>query len=362
MTPQPPRERLAAEPHAMRPLPAGEGPVILGADVGGTKTWLAIFHADGTDAAAPLTLVRAEKFPSHSAPSLEALVDTFLGEDRGRVDYACFGLPGPVTGSRAKLVNLPWEIDADQLTTRFGFHGTFLINDLVANAYGIGELSPADFALLHPGTPDASGNMCVISPGTGLGEAGIFWNGRKHLPYACEGGHCDFAPRSKTEADLFEYLLTSLDHVSYERIISGSMGIPNIYNFLRESGRAPETPEIARALAEGDAGAVISRAAVENTCPLCAMTMDIFCTVLGAEAGNLALKTMSTGGVFIGGGIAAKILPLLQKPLLLEAFVAKGRFREFMQRIPLRVILNDRAALLGSARHALHGAEELAHA
>ena len=360
MNPASPREQRTPEPHPMRPMPAGIGPIILGADVGGTKTWLAIFHAAGHDAAAPLELIRAEKFPSHTAASLEELVEKFLGHDRGSLDYACFGLPGPVAGTRAQLVNLPWAIDADQLTARFGFRSTFLINDLVANAYGIGELSPADFALLHPGAPDAAGNMCVISPGTGLGEAGIFWNGRKHLPFACEGGHCDFAPRNKTEAALFEYLLTSMDHVSYERIISGSMGIPNIYRFLRDTGRAAESPEIARAIAAGDAGAVISHAAVEESCPLCVLTMEMFVTVLGAEAGNLALKTMSTGGVFIGGGIAAKILPLLQKPALLEAFIAKGRFREFMQRIPLRVILNDRAALLGSARHALHGAEEMA--
>jgi glucokinase len=345
----------------MRPLPADRGPVVLAADVGGTKTWLATFRAGGSDAAAPLALQRAAKYSSPAAAGLDQLITEFLEDERDPVDYACFGLPGPVSDSHAKLVNLPWEVDADALAKRFGFRGSFLINDLVANAYGIGELAPEDFAVLHPGAPDASGNMAVISPGTGLGEAGIFWDGRKHTPFACEGGHCDFAPRNETELALLSHLLESHDHVSVERLLSGSMGIPNIYHFLRDTGREAETPTIAQLLETGDPGTIISRAAAEDTCPLCVRTMQTFASILGAEAGNLALKTMATGGVFIGGGIAAKTLPLLQQPPLLEAFFAKGRFGDFMRNIPLRVILNDRAALLGAARHALHGAETLGH-
>ncbi len=352
-----PEPKKVTESYPMRPVPAGKGPVILGGDVGGTKTWLATFRAGGTDAAAPLTLERAAKTPSRSATSLDQLIAEFLEDERAPVDFACFGLPGPVQGSRAQLVNLPWEIDAESLSKKFGFRGCFLINDLVANAYGIGELDPEDFAELHPGRPDASGNMAVISPGTGLGEAGIFWDGRKHTPYACEGGHCDFAPRNEKEVDLLNHLLSSHDHVSYERILSGSMGIPNIYRFLHETGRMTQSPAVAQALEGNDPGMIISRAALDNSCPLCLETMKLFATILGAEAGNLALKTMSTGGVFIGGGIAAKILPLLQEKSLAEAFWRKGRFLEFMKNIPLRVILNDRAALLGAARYALHGAE-----
>jgi glucokinase len=344
----------------MRPLPAGAGPVILGGDVGGTKTWLGIFRAGGSDAAAPLSLQRAAKFSSRSAASLEQLVAEFLADERESVDYACFGLPGPVGGNRAKLVNLPWEIDADAQCARFGFRGTFLINDLVANAYGIGELDPADFAILHAGDPSAVGNMAVISPGTGLGEAGIFWDGRKHIPFACEGGHTDFAPRTELEVELLKHLFAPYGHVSCERVLSGSMGVPNIYGFLRDTGRGPATPAIAEALKTGDAGSIISAAALEDSCPLCVQTMDLFSSILGAEAGNLALKTMATGGIFIGGGIATKILPLLQRPPLLQALFAKGRFSDFMRKIPLRVILNERAALLGAARHALHGAEALA--
>lgn len=340
-----------------RPTASQNGALILGADVGGTKTWLGIFRADGSGADAALTLERAEKFSSSSAASLDEIVAEFLADAADRIDFACFGLPGPVTGTRAKLVNLPWEVDASALAAKFGFRAAFLINDLVANACGIGELEPADFAVLHPGAPDAAGNMAVISPGTGLGEAGIFWDGRKHIPFACEGGHCDFAPLDETQSGLFHHLRATHGHVSVERVLSGSMGLPNIYRFLAASGRWAETPAVAAAIAEQDPGAVITRAALDGTCPLCSQTMQVFISVLGAEAGNLALKTMATGGVFIGGGIAAKILPLLQKPALLEAFFAKGRFRQFMERIPLRAILNDRAALLGAARHALHGAE-----
>lgn len=355
------REKPSAtesEPHPMRSVPSGEGPVILGGDVGGTKTWLGIFRAGGADSSAPLVLQRAEKYSSKAAPNLEELVATFLGEDHEPVDFACFGLPGPVQGSHAALVNLPWEIDAGALAARFGFRAAFLINDLVANAYGIGELEPRDFAVLHAGDPAASGNMAVISPGTGLGEAGIFWDGRKHTPFAGEGGHSDFAPRTPAELALLEHLMARHDHVSCERVLSGSMGLPNIYTFLRDTGRAAETPAVAGVMKTGDAGSIISQAALDGSCPLCRQTMDMFAAILGAEAGNLALKTMATGGVFIGGGIAAQILPLLQRPPLLEAFFAKGRFSDFMRRIPLRVILNDRAALLGSARHALHGAEQ----
>lgn len=343
----------------MRSLPPGEDPVILAGDVGGTKTWLGIFRAGGSDAAAPLTLRRAAKYSSGSAAGLDQLIAEFLEDERDPVDFGCFGLPGPVRGKQARLVNLPWEVDAEALAARFGFRACFLINDLVANACGIGELAPQDFGVLHAGEAGASGNMAVISPGTGLGEAGIFWDGRKHTPFACEGGHCDFAPRTQLETELLRHLLAPYGHVSFERVLSGGMGLPNIYHFLRDSGRAEENPEVAALLEKQDAGTVITRAAMDGSCALCTQTMELFASILGAEAGNLALKTMATGGVFIGGGIAAKILPLLQRPPLLEAFFAKGRFGDFMRAIPLRVILNDRAALLGAARHALHGAEHL---
>ena len=329
------------------------GAVILGGDVGGTKTWLGLFRVDGTDTASPLVQERSEKFASAAGKSLDEHVAKFLAGSPGRVDFACFGLPGPVSGTRAKLINLPWEVDAQEIAARFGFHAAFLINDLVANARGIGELQPSDFEVLHHGAPHTTGNMAVISPGTGLGEAGIFWDGKHHIPFACEGGHCDFAPIDERQSGLLAYLQKDHDHVSVERVLSGSMGIPNIYRFLASTGGERETPSIAAALMTQDSGATITRAALEESCPLCVQTMQLFVAILGAEAGNLALKTMATGGVYIGGGIATKILPLLRAPALREAFFAKGRFRHFMEQIPLRVILDERAALLGAARHAL---------
>lgn len=329
---------------------------MLAGDIGGTKTWLGIFRAASSAPTAHLSLERADRFASPSASSLEELVARFLGPDPEIIDHASFGLPGPVTGTHAKLVNLPWEVDASVLSSKFGFRTCALINDLVANAWGIGELAPSDFTVLQGGTPKASGNMAVISPGTGLGEAGIYFDGQNHTPFACEGGHCDFAPRTELEIALLDHLFRLHGHVSFERVLSGGMGIPNIYAFLRDTDRAAETPAVARAIAEGDPGAEISRAAADGTCNLCRQTMSLFAGILGAEAGNLALKTMATGGVFIGGGIAAKNLSLLQQPHVVEAFRAKGRFRPFMEQIPLRVILNDRAALLGAARHALRAA------
>jgi len=333
--------------------PGHPGPVILGGDVGGTKTWLGLFHVDGSDADSPLLLERSQKFSSASAKSLDELVAHFLSAAPQRVDFACFGLPGPVSGTRAKLINLPWEVDAKEIAGRFGFRAAFLINDLVANARGIGELQPSDFEVLHHGAPHATGNMAVISPGTGLGEAGMFWDGQKHTPFACEGGHCDFAPVDDAQSALLAYLREEHEHVSVERVLSGAMGIPNIYRFLASTSRERATPAIADAIATQDPGATITRAALDGSCLLCVRTMQLFVAILGAEAGNLALKTMATGGIYIGGGIAAKILPLLRTPTLREAFCAKGRFRHFMEQIPLRVILDDRAALLGAARHAL---------
>ncbi len=355
----PAKGKKPAEAYPMRPLPTGEGPVLLAGDVGGTKTWLATFRAAKPDSAAPFAMLRAAKLSSSSYRSLDELVEEFLADERTPVTYACFGIPGPVVNGKARLTNLPWEIDAAVLGSRFHFEGTFLINDLVANAYGIGELKREDFEILHEGDPAAHGNMAVISPGTGLGEAGIFWDGHKHIPFACEGGHTDFAPRTELELALLKFLFEPYGHVSYERVLSGSMGIPNIYRFLRDTGRFSEKPSIAEAIKREDPAAVICRAALEASCPLCIQTMEMFASILGAEAGNLALKAMATGGVFIGGGVAVKTLALLKRPLFLESFFAKGRFSSLMKLIPVRVIRNDRAALLGAARYALHGAESL---
>ena len=224
-----------------------------------------------------------------------------------------------------------------------------LVNDLEANAHGISVLAPEDFSVLHPGAADASGNRALISAGTGLGEAGLLADDAGYRPYPSEGGHCDFAPQNETESHLLLHLMGRFGHVSYERVLSGP-GLYNIYQFFRDTGRAEEPAWLAEEIRQRDPSAVISENALKGSCELCVKTMDQFVSLYGAEAGNLALKTMATGGLFIGGGIAPKILPKLKEPGFLKAFTAKGRVSSLLEAIPVRVILNDKTALLGAAR------------
>ncbi|MGH8403816.1 MAG: glucokinase, partial [Gammaproteobacteria bacterium] len=227
-----------------------------------------------------------------------------------------------------------------------------LINDLEAHAYGLPLLAEKDFAVLHPGATGATGNQAIIAAGTGLGEAGLIWDGKAHIPYSTESGHADFAPRNELEIDLLRYLLREFnEHVSYERVLSGP-GLYNVYRFLRERGEQLESPEVAAGLKVSDPAAVITQAALAGICRLCSQALDLFVACYGAEAGNLALRAMATGGIFIGGGIAPKILAKLKGPAFLQAFLAKGRMRKLVEQIPVKVILNDKAALLGAANYA----------
>jgi glucokinase len=224
-----------------------------------------------------------------------------------------------------------------------------LVNDLEANAYGIAMLELKDFVVLNQGAADASGNAAIVSAGTGLGEAGLFWDGKQHRPFACEGGHTDLAPRNELEVELLRFLLGKFSRVSYERAVSGP-GLVNIYNFLRDSGRGQESPDMVEAMRQQNPAAVISKAALDGTCALSVQALDLFVSLYGAEAGNLALKIMSTGGLFVGGGIAPKILPKLTGPLFMEAFTTKGRMSPLLKAMPVRVIMNEKTALLGAAR------------
>jgi glucokinase len=322
--------------------------LILAGDVGGTKTELALFRLVG----GKLSLLRGERFPSADFPGLDAIVAAFLGDGHPPVLAAGFGVPGVVRDGRARPTNLSWEIDASSIAGRFGIPRVSVLNDLAANAHGIAHLPADDFAVVQDGHADSSGNRCVVSPGTGLGEAGLFQDGHHHRVWACEGGHADFAPRNDLEIELLRHLIARFGHVSAERVISGS-GLPNIYRFLRDTGRGTELPEVARGMESEDAGAVISRHADAGTCPMCGQTMDIFISCLGAEAANMALKTMATGGVYLGGGIPVKLLHRIRGPLFLDAFHDKGRLSQLMRGIPVLVVLNDKAALLGAAHHAL---------
>lgn len=326
--------------------------LVLAGDIGGTKTNLAIFSVVGDT----LTLERNLRYASAAYPGLNTIIREFLEAEKRPILAACFGVPGPVKNGRAKPTNLSWGVDAEAIVVEFGITYVSVLNDLAANAYGISQLSPSDFAVIQEGDPLAEGNRCVVSPGTGLGEAGLFWDGRRYHVWACEGGHTDFGPRNELEIAMLEYLIKQYGHVSYERIASG-MGIENIYKFLRDTGRGKESPKIAQEIETGEAGVVISKHADAGDCAMCVQTIEIFLGCLGAEAGNMALKAMATGGVYLGGGIPTKMIDRLKGVGFIHAFNDKGRLSALMESMPVKVIMNDQAALLGAARYALDGAK-----
>jgi glucokinase len=325
--------------------------LILAGDIGGTKSNIATFKIVGGS----LSLVRSQRYQSAGYPGLGAIIREYLGKEDPRFLAGCFGVPGPVHEGRAKPTNLSWGVDAAEISEEFEIPRVSVLNDLEANAYGISHLTASDFAIVQKGAPDAEGNRCVVSPGTGLGQAGLFWDGKRHRVWACEGGHTDFGPRNALEIALLEYLMKQFGHVSPERIVSG-MGIENIYKFLRETGRGKELPSVAAEMKNTDPNVVISRYAASGECPMCVQTLEIFVGCLGAEASNMALKAMATGGVYLGGGIPTKLLARIQSVGFLHAFNDKGRLSSLMEAIPVLVILNDQTALLGAAHYALEGA------
>jgi glucokinase len=320
--------------------------MILAGDIGGTNTRLAFL--EGTpDRLQP---VRIEFFPSAEFSGLTEIVRKFLGEHYHAVDAVCFGLPGAVVNGRVEATNLPWVVDANQLAADLALGSITLINDLFANAHGIALLEESDFVVLNPGVASLTGNRALISAGTGLGEAGLYSDGQGgYHPFPSEGGHADFAPRNDLEMDLLRYLMGRFEHVSYERVLSGP-GLHNIYQFLRETGRGEEPAWLADQIAQGDPSAAISKSALEGTSAICVQALDIFVSLYGAEAGNLALKMLATGGAYVGGGIAPKIIRKLSSTAFMKAFTAKGRIVNILKDMPVRVITNDKAALLGAGR------------
>jgi len=319
--------------------------MILAGDIGGTNTRLGLFKIDGKR----LTAAVEGVFVSRDHKSLEEIVAAFVSQHGLTVEHACFGVAGPVRNGRCEGVNLPWVADERELARALGLEAVGLINDLEATGYGISALEASDFLVLNEGAPGASGNAAIIAAGTGLGEAGLYWNGADYLPIASEGGHADFAPRNALEIELLRYLQARFTHVSWERVVSGP-GLFNIYKFLRDPGRGEEPDWLANAIRDRDAAAVISEAALEGRSPLCAQALDLFVSFYGAEAGNLALKFLAAGGIFVGGGIAPRIIGKLKDSTFMSAFVSKGRLNSLLEAIPVRVILNDKAALLGAAR------------
>jgi glucokinase len=325
--------------------------MILAGDVGGTKTVVALFE----EVEGGLALVRDATFPSPEHRGLEEILLAFLAAGSETKPRAgCFGVAGPVVDGRLRTTNLPWELDETALTRATGLPRVKLLNDLEAAAYGMLYLKPDELHVLNSGAqPGRKGNVAVIAAGTGLGEALLYWDGAQYHPIASEGGHADFAPQDDREIDLLRYLRDRFHgHVSTERVLSGP-GLDNIYTFLRDRGYYVESPQLAAALAQGDPNAAITRLGLAGTEPLCVAALEMFATLYGAEAGNLALTCVALGGVFIGGGIAPKMLPVLAGGAFLRGFTAKGRFTEFMKKIEVRVALNPRAPLLGAAHYAL---------
>jgi glucokinase len=321
--------------------------MILAGDIGGTNTRLAVFEATGER----LNAVAHQSFPSRGHESLDEIVSTFGSTHKLPVNQACFGVAGPVKDGRCVATNLPWVVDARDLAKQLGLQTAYLLNDLEANAYGVGLLEENDFSILNQGETRVQGNAAIIAAGTGLGEAGFYWDGTQHHPFACEGGHADFAPQNELEMELLHFLLGRFDHVSYERVVSGP-GLLNIYEFFRDTGREDEPEWLAEETRKQDPSAVISKAALAGRSALCTRALDLFVSLYGAEAGNLALKVMATGGLFVGGGIAPKIISKLTDGAFMQAFTGKGRMRAYLEAIPVRVILNDQTALLGAAHYA----------
>ncbi len=327
--------------------------MILAGDVGGTKVHLALYDfIDGK-----LKYTREERFPAKEYSGLEEIVREFLAADK--VTAACFGVPGPVRNGRLRLTNLPWTLDSHELSTHLGIEHVFLINDLEANGYGIAELTSEQVFTLSEGDVSQIGNRALISAGTGLGEGILTWNGRVHIPFPSEGGHADYAPRNEDEIDLLRYLKQKYNgRISFERVVSG-MGMTNIYEFLREVRGVEEPGWLAERMANGDPNAVITELALAAKSEICEKTLDMFVSAYGAEAGNLALKVLSVGGLYIGGGIAPRILDKLKDGTFLKAFTDKGRLSQLLINMPVRVILESRAAVLGAAAYAEARAAEL---
>ena len=319
--------------------------MILAGDIGGTNARLAYFQPQNGH----FRLVSERIFPSREHSDLGEIVTRFLDDSGAHPEAACFGIAGPVRNGRVETSNLPWVIEQSRLAKQIRLPATLLINDLEASAWGIGALADGDLVPLNRVTEPAVGNQAVIAPGTGLGEAGLFWDGNRHHVFACEGGHTDFGPQGDLQIELVRFLKARFGHVSYERILSGP-GLVNVYEFLRDYGCEKESAEFAAALKQGDPAAVISRAALDGTEALAEKALDLWISVYGAEAANLALKVMATGGLFLAGGISPKILSKLKGPAFMRAFVEKGRLRPLVESIPVQVITNDKAGLLGAAR------------
>jgi glucokinase len=319
---------------------------LLVGDIGGTKTALGVAETDGET----VTLTEPRRYPSAAFDSLDQILTRYLSETDLHCRFASLAVAGPIHDRRCDTTNLPWILDADAMEESLGFAGVELLNDLEAIAWGIPCLGCNDFAELHPGDGARQGNACVLAAGTGLGQAGLFWDGTRHHPFATEGGHTDFAPADDLEFALLSHLKMRFGRVSWERVVSGP-GIANLYDFLLAYRGARPPAWLRKAIVEGgDTAAAVAQAAADERCPICVETMSLFLRLYGREAGNMALKHMALGGIFLGGGIALKNLASLRRGGFLEGFFDKGRMGSLMRRMPVRVILQPHTPLFGAAR------------
>ncbi|MFH1566472.1 MAG: glucokinase [Gemmatimonadota bacterium] len=324
--------------------------VILAADVGGTKSYLSLYEL--TDSGLDPLVER--RYRSTDFAGVPELLEFFVRDAGHRPSRVVLGVPGPVRHPPVKPVNLPWVIDPVEIGEALGLDQVYLLNDLEATAYGTLNLQPHDVVQINAGVPDDTGNRAVIAAGTGLGEGGLCWAGDRYVAIPSEGGHASFAPGTDLEAELWKWLFTRYGHVSWERVVSGP-GLEHIYEFLRDAGHGAEPDWLAQELAgTDDRAGCISRAAASGRSDLAEQAVDLFVSLYGAEAGNLALKLLSSGGVYIGGGIAPKMIERLRSGAFMDAFAEKGRVSEVLRDMPVYVVLNDKAGLLGAAYFGAH--------
>jgi glucokinase len=323
--------------------------MILAGEIGATRTRLAAFETEGNR----LKSVVEKNYVSQQHDGLSGILADFIKTEGIPVHSACLGVAGPVRAGRSKISNLPWVIDAREVAKQLKLNSVGLLNDLEAYAYGIDGLDSKDFIPLSEGSEEAEGNRAVISAKTGLGMAGLYWDGFRHHPFACEGGHADFAPRNELQMELLAYLQKKYGRISCERILSGP-GIRNIYDFLRDAHKVEEPVWLREQMsAAPDPPALISQTALEGKAAICDQALSIFVSVFGAVTGNCALNFMSTGGIFIGGSIAAKIVPRMKDPVFLESFLDKGRMETILRDMPVKIVANDDCGMIGAARYTL---------
>jgi glucokinase len=331
-------------------------PMLIAGDIGGTKTDLAIYSPES----GPHKPLAQTELHSADYSSLQAMVKEFLAQVKMSVDVASFDVAGPVINGHVKTTNLPWVLDESTLVNELNLKAAHLMNDLEAVARAVPALGAEDVITINQGEPVANGPIAIIAPGTGLGESFLTWDGSRYVAHGSEGGHSDFAPTDERQIRLLHYLLRRFGHVGVERVCSG-IGVPNIYEFLRDAEKIPERPEVAQLIASAkDHAKTIVEAALDRQNPseLCLTTVDLLVSILASEAANLALKVLATGGVYLAGGVALHLVKFLQNPQFVETFTRKGRFKDLMERMPIHII-TTRAALVGAAAFGLQSLSEL---